>query len=286
MGSLKIKNPETGLWEVAGAPVDVKGMTMDLLWENPEPDAEFPAQTVALNLSGYDFVGVYYKVRTGGAYASDLVVLPPLSVGMQANPTLWNNGSNIDTTKKTSRLTQIVSGGVRFDIGYETAGSASEENLGCMIPLQIYGIKNTPVTYPEGGGTIESIEHPGCFYRMVNGVQEWLNPPMELGVEYKTTERYMGKPVYVKVVDFGALPNATYKPVAHNSSNIDYMVEVFAQAKKTTFPGGINIPMANGFGGERADIVSNNTHIYITTASDMTAFDICHVTLKYTKTTD
>ena len=33
---------------------------------------------------------------------------------------------------------------------------------------------------------------------------EWVNPPMTLGVEYRTTERYLGKPVYVKAVDCGS----------------------------------------------------------------------------------
>ena len=38
------------------------------------------------------------------------------------------------------------------------------------------------------------------------GPWEWLNPPMELGVEYRTTERHLGKPVYCKLIDFGAVP--------------------------------------------------------------------------------
>lgn len=32
---------------------------------------------------------------------------------------------------------------------------------------------------------------------------EWVNPPMLFGTEYRTTERYMGKPVYVKMVNLG-----------------------------------------------------------------------------------
>ena len=32
---------------------------------------------------------------------------------------------------------------------------------------------------------------------------EWINPPMLLGTEYRTTERYLGKPVYAKLVDLG-----------------------------------------------------------------------------------
>lgn len=37
---------------------------------------------------------------------------------------------------------------------------------------------------------------------------EWVNPPMELGVEYRTTERYLDYPVYVKLINLGSLPNA------------------------------------------------------------------------------
>ena len=32
---------------------------------------------------------------------------------------------------------------------------------------------------------------------------EYENPPMVLGTEYRTTERYLGKPVYCKLVDLG-----------------------------------------------------------------------------------
>lgn len=36
---------------------------------------------------------------------------------------------------------------------------------------------------------------------------EWENPPMAIGVEYRTTERWDGKPVYTKCVNCGALAN-------------------------------------------------------------------------------
>lgn len=36
---------------------------------------------------------------------------------------------------------------------------------------------------------------------------EWENPYMELGKEYRTTERWQGKAVYTKIVDCGALPS-------------------------------------------------------------------------------
>ncbi len=72
----------------------------------------------------------------------------------------------------------------------------------------------------------ESTDHPGCYYRMVDGEQEWLNPPMEIETEYRTTERYLGKPVFARVLDFGPLPNNTYKPYPLTDFCIDKAVFV------------------------------------------------------------
>ena len=56
----------------------------------------------------------------------------------------------------------------------------------------------------------ESTASPNCYYRTVDGVTEWINPPMELGVEYRTTERWNGNVVYTKLVNCGtAINNAT-----------------------------------------------------------------------------
>ena len=53
----------------------------------------------------------------------------------------------------------------------------------------------------------ESKDYPGCYYRVVNGETEWLNPPMALGVEYRTTERYNNKAVHAKAFSGGTLAN-------------------------------------------------------------------------------
>lgn len=67
----------------------------------------------------------------------------------------------------------------------------------------------------------ESTSYPGCFYRTVNGVTEWLNPPMMSAKEYRTVERHRGKPVYVQEFSIGALPNATYKTYNTYVGNVD-----------------------------------------------------------------
>lgn len=40
------------------------------------------------------------------------------------------------------------------------------------------------------------------------GAWEFVKVPMDLNVEYRTTERYMGYPVYVKLINLGAIPSA------------------------------------------------------------------------------
>ncbi len=47
---------------------------------------------------------------------------------------------------------------------------------------------------------------------------EYCNPPGTLGVEYPTTERYLGKTVYTKVLDFGMLPASQNKNVAYTDA--------------------------------------------------------------------
>lgn len=57
--------------------------------------------------------------------------------------------------------------------------------------------------------SIESEEYPGCYYRVTNGEVEWLNPPTEPGIEFRTTERFEGKPVYKILVHVLSLPNSS-----------------------------------------------------------------------------
>lgn len=63
---------------------------------------------------------------------------------------------------------------------------------------------------------IESEEHPGCRYRVVNGNVEWLNPPNEPGVEYRLTERHEGRTIFQTVIYVASLPNASRAAVATN----------------------------------------------------------------------
>ena len=87
---------------------------------------------------------------------------------------------------------------------------------------------------------IESTEHPGCYYRMVDGEKEWLNPPCLFGVDYRTADRNNGNPVYTKVINLGVLsadkdvnPNLP----AENYRVFDYTVYVSGRISPTGWSG-------------------------------------------------
>ena len=66
----------------------------------------------------------------------------------------------------------------------------------------------------------------GCYYRLVDvGDQwpaiEWINPPMHPSVEYRTSERWKGKPVYCKVFEIGTADI----PAASGSKRVEIGIE-------------------------------------------------------------
>lgn len=69
------------------------------------------------------------------------------------------------------------------------------------------------------------------------GEWEYINPPMEVGVEYRTTERFEGKRVYVQLIKFGYGPNNSNAHVTKTIENIDTIVRWSGTASDgTAFP--------------------------------------------------
>ena len=98
---------------------------------------------------------------------------------------------------------------------------------------------------------------------------EYINPEMQLGVEYRTTERYQGKPVYVKLLNFGALPNSTSKSFAHEISDLKFVVDIYG----------------SGVAGQDVKVSVDTTNITITSTSNLSSVTAYPV-IKCTKTTD
>ena len=106
----------------------------------------------------------------------------------------------------------------QFIAGYKNAG----DEISCQTKFGKWGAPAPKALFAVGCGTSENNRRNGlavletgevdlCGGKIISTVgeeKEWVNPPMQLGVEYRTTERWKGKPVYVKAVDIGALSGA------------------------------------------------------------------------------
>lgn len=200
------------------------------------------------------------------------------------------NGYPIDPSVEGGLNTAIKCGWYYF------GGSGTIANAP-SIPNGGYG--SLLVTSRGAGNTITQM----CFfetyttiairYRFGSEWQPWeyINPPMALGVEYRTTERYLGKPVYVKLIDCGNLPDGTTKEVAHGITNLDFIVgaQAIASNSSSGFNGHTYLPaIYNGSLTDRwtdylAGIDTKNIRIF---CGGGLAGCLVYVTFKYTKTTD
>lgn len=113
------------------------------------------------------------------------------------------------------------------------------------------------------------------------GQWEYMNPPMEEGVEYRTTERFNGKPVYAQLFNCGTLPDAAYKEYAVIDQSKDNIVDVVRVDGYVSFNNGYNekipINMTNAF-----DLrFYGNNRFRITTTTDVSYLD-AYVAVYYT----
>lgn len=130
-----------------------------------------------------------------------------------------------------------------------------------------------------------ALAQPDHFARYaVDGVWtpwEYVNPPTLLGVEYRTVERYNGKPIHIKAVSLGLLENNTSKSVEHGISDFESCVEC------SGFSGPINLVGSGGVDSiyattSRVGIDTNGSFSSAATSSKLNTVAI----IKYTKTTD
>lgn len=110
---------------------------------------------------------------------------------------------------------------------------------------------------------------------------EYINPPMKLGVEYRTTERYLGKPVYVKLFDCGTIPaQGTHKDLVI-SPDVNSIISVSAYSSIR----GTTLPCYDANGVRYAIAGSGKTVMIWNYSESLMDTNVCAL-IKYTKTTD
>lgn len=113
---------------------------MDLLWENASQASEFAAQTVELDLSGYQFIFMDYLLINSQEYMSSCVIK---AGGIHAIAELASSGGVLSGSPSINgRLITVKTTGIVFGNGMgcgSMTASFSQRNA-LIIPLRIFGI--------------------------------------------------------------------------------------------------------------------------------------------------
>lgn len=114
--------------------------------------------------------------------------------------------------------------------------------------------------------------------------QLWFqNPNLPAAQNPSTSQLY--RDAYRKVIDFGALPNAAVKTVAHNitTTNITW-TRIYGTATNSTTKVGLPLPYASSIDlAHNIDLFVTATQVTISTGTNYSAFDQTVVVLEYLK---
>lgn len=114
-----------------------------------------------------------------------------------------------------SDLNDATKNGWYMNVAGGEAVHAPDNVPGWLVLVCAYAdeiVFQTAYRYGSDGGLISARR---AHHNLLGGWQpwEWVNPPMQLGVEYRTTERYSNKPVFVMAVDGGVFPDSSSKTI-------------------------------------------------------------------------
>lgn len=183
------------------------------------------------------------------------------------------------------RLMSLSGNELALDIHY----AINEENsinssfiLGLSEPSQIVPQTPTSVQDAPPGETLEALA-------------DWLNPPMQLGVEYRTAERYNGKPVYMMALNFtGSLANSDGVQVMISDmpksatkviwSNV--IIENTASGERAQLPSVDETGKVTAYFYARAEDGYDGLILGIMSTMDMSGWTAPVFIVKYVKTTD
>ena len=219
----------------------------------------------------------------------------PDGFGLGGSATLLTSADNLDALMK--------SGWFYYNTSNAPQGTLPTALASYATLVHVSAAGNTCVQ--EAYDPTDSGLHGTVLRRTIYGVGtgakiypwEWVNPFMQLGVEYRTTERYLGKPVYVRLVNCGSAPSNSLKKI---DTGLDYTVidrrltptgNMYARSDdnysipcESTDVAGDNLNIVHGTYRDSGDVKHDAIFIY-TTSTTLTGYTV-YVVLKYTKTTD
>ena len=232
-----------------------------------------------------DFQMEYIKCITSTADPSDTYANKPIPASGFA-PAGYGLGGSAKTLTNSDNIDNVINTGF-----YGWASTSVPTSSYALPPMGSSYVAMTVVN-SLGSPIIQTIYWNNGYgghteiatRKSTNGGATWFpweyeNPLLVAGEEYRTTERYIGKPVYAKLVDFGALPNATTGTKAHGITNLATVLECTPIEK--TLSGGSPFLVRSGI----TEVYCSSTNAVIVSSSNLSSYTV-NVLLKYTKTTD
>ena len=127
-----------------------------------------------------------------------------------------------------------------------------------------------------------------CRYKTAGIWQpwEWITYPLYAGSEYRTTEKYRGETVYIKLVDCAGMPSAnSIKTVEHGINKLWHIVD-FGGSMMPDHANAVALPFR--YSNENyAHLCVDFQKIQLESGTtDLTANNNVYVWIKYTKTKD
>ena len=170
MGVLKYRDPDTGEWVATGGaatpgvsaihadqhalggpdpvtPEMIGAMQMDLLWENASPASDFVAQTISLDLSGYDMVAIEHDYQTENrrakiTFASVYKSSTSSNTTDLLNTVVDSGVTGLYTRFRTAGVNNVcVTFGDGYLVNITTTSTAAQKSDDCCCPTKIYGVK-------------------------------------------------------------------------------------------------------------------------------------------------
>lgn len=205
-------------------------------------------------------------------------------------PTAEEVGAHPNTWLPTPTEIGAAPGGY----GLGTASSNIAQDLNTVVDNGWYSYnKNACSNTPENSASMLLVENFyntnyckqtvttifGITYIRIRNGGTWypwrcVNPPMALGVEYRTMEEWQGKSVYTMLVDCGNLPNKSQKVVTFTSVSTKVLRCCGQVSDGGSFP---SLVLAN-----RIDVMGHLNRVYINTNYDPSAYT-CTVQVWYLK---
>lgn len=203
--------------------------------------------------------------KTPEEYATqeELNALTAADVG--AAPAGYGLGEEFPTFQVNDLNSATSTGTYRYGVGSANAPTNSGEWVHVESYSSTFKHQTAFVSY-TGGNVVERW--------MRNGVWEpweWRNPPMSVGVEYRTTERWNGKVVYTKLVNYTGMPNSNRYAVAHGAAATQIL-----RCAGMNITTGMNIPC------DTISVFADKTNITIITTADHRSH-FAYVQIWYTK---